>query len=120
MIDEWIEPQGSEETLWLLSALRAEIRRCIHLKVLDPSGYLPETSQWLLDEIATSVIRTASRRQGRVIAASPQQLVLPPGGSVPGRVSGKGHPGAGNDKGKGGKGKGKGKNKGKERSGKGE
>jgi len=109
MIDEWIEPQGSEDTIWLLSALRAEIRRCIHLKVLDPTGWLPETSQWLLDEIATSVIRTSTRRQGRVLSILPQQMVLPPGGSVPSTI----HKGKGDFKGKGKDGKGKGGARGK-------
>ena len=66
-IDDWIELQGSEETVRLMSYLRGEIRRCIHLKVLDPGGDLPAASQdlvalkvffnlfmvlflWLLDE----------------------------------------------------------------------
>jgi len=121
MIDDWIEPQGSEETVWLLSALRAEVRRCIHMKVMDPSNSLPENSQWLLDEIATNVIGTATRRQARILSILPPQQILPPGGSVPtanpsngmfgGREKGKGK---GGDREKG-KGKGKGKARGKDR-----
>jgi len=131
LIDDWIELQGSEDTIYLLSYLRSEIRRCIHLKVLDPSGQLPESTQWLLDEVATGVLRTATRRQNRTLWALPQQLVLPPGGSVPNDAHGGfggyggGHKGGGKDRvggwgkgkgedrwGGGGKGKGKGGGKG--------
>lgn len=80
VIDDWIELQGQGETVRLLSYLRDEIRRCIHLKVLDPEAELPEISKYLLDE-ALNVLHTATRRQNRLIALLPQQLVLPPGGS---------------------------------------
>merc|ERR1712061_796281 len=50
--------------------------------VLDPGKPLPDASQWLLDEAATSVLRCASRRQNRTLCFLPDQMVLPPGGSV--------------------------------------
>lgn len=83
LIDEWIELQGSDETVRQLSYLRDEIRRCIHLKVLAPGEPLPEASQWLLDEVATNVLRSATRRQNRTVSLLPQQPIMPPGGSVP-------------------------------------
>ncbi|CAK0882406.1 unnamed protein product [Prorocentrum cordatum] len=81
VIDDWIELQGQEESIRLLSLLRSEMRRCIHLKVLDPKAPLPEASQWMLDEAVTGVLRTATRRQSRLTSLLPQQLVLPPGGT---------------------------------------
>mmetsp|Transcript_7082 Transcript_7082/g.12665 ORF Transcript_7082/g.12665 Transcript_7082/m.12665 type:complete len:1750 (-) Transcript_7082:83-5332(-) len=81
-IDEWMELNGSSETIRQLSYLRDEIRRCIHLKVLDPGNPLPDASQWLLDAVATGVLRTAARRQNRILGLLPAQQVLPPGGSV--------------------------------------
>jgi len=81
-IDEWIELHGSSETIRQLSYLRDEIRRCIHLKVLDPGQPLPDASQWLLDAVASGVLRTAARRQNRILGLLPPQQVLPAGGSV--------------------------------------
>eukprot|EP00928_Gymnodinium_smaydae_P070037 TRINITY_DN5397_c0_g4_i1.p1 TRINITY_DN5397_c0_g4~~TRINITY_DN5397_c0_g4_i1.p1 ORF type:complete len:1912 (+),score=496.69 TRINITY_DN5397_c0_g4_i1:159-5738(+) len=120
VIDDWIELQGSDESVRLLSYLRDEIRRCVHRKVLDPNSTLPDTSQWLLDE-AVNVLRGAGRRQRRMLGLLPQQLTLPAGSGYNGgggdyRRDG---PGYGGGSFKGGKGKGGKGGKGGDKGGKG-